>query len=233
MGKIKVLLWDIDGTVLNFLAAERAAIRTGFSRLGMGQCTDEMLADYSQINVGYWKRLELGEMTKPEILVARFRDFFEKYGLDVGLAETFNKNYQVDLGDTVCFNDNSFELLNALSSKYHQYAVTNGTAVAQHKKLSASGLDNVLSRAYISDEIGVEKPNREFFDFVISDIEKELGTLEKDEIMIIGDSLSSDITGGNNAGIVTCWYNPEKRSCKRDVNIDYELSDLNDIFKIL
>lgn len=233
MGKIKVLLWDIDGTILNFIAAEKAAIRTGFKRLNLGECTDEMLSVYSNINVGYWKKLELGEMSKPEILTARFRDFFEKYGLDVSLAETFNAKYQIDLGDTVCFNDNSFEILKRLNDEYMQYAVTNGTAVAQHKKLSVSGLDDIFIHAFISDEIGAEKPSVAFFEKVFERLKNDCGDIDKNEIMIIGDSLSSDIKGGNNAGIVTCWYNPEKYELKQGFSVDYEIADINDIFGIL
>ncbi|MCQ2519478.1 MAG: YjjG family noncanonical pyrimidine nucleotidase [Lachnospiraceae bacterium] len=230
---MKVLLWDIDGTILNFIAAEKAAIRTGFKRLNLGECTDEMLSVYSNINVGYWKKLELGEMSKSEILIARFRDFFEKYGLDVSLAETFNAKYQIDLGDTVCFNDNSFEILKRLNNEYMQYAVTNGTAVAQHKKLSVSGLDDIFIHAFISDEIGAEKPSVAFFEKVFERLKNDCGDIDKNEIMIIGDSLSSDIKGGNNAGIVTCWYNPGKNELKQGYSVDYEIADINDIFSIL
>ena len=75
---MKVILWDIDGTLLNFEEAEKQAIRKGFSIFGLGECTDEMLRAYSSINKGYWKRLEKGELTKMEVLEGRFRDFFEQ-----------------------------------------------------------------------------------------------------------------------------------------------------------
>ena len=96
MGSIKVLLWDIDGTILNFEAAEEAAILKGFKNLKLGECTSAMLKDYKEINKGYWQKLEKGLMTKPEILVHRFIDFFTKYRIDISKAEEYNSNYQVD-----------------------------------------------------------------------------------------------------------------------------------------
>ena len=101
---IKVILWDIDGTLLDFEAAEKAAIGQCFASHNMGECTDEMLKRYSAINRKYWEALEKGTMSKPEILVGRFREFFETEGLPVEHAESFNAEYQVRLGDTVCFH---------------------------------------------------------------------------------------------------------------------------------
>lgn len=245
MKDIKILIWDIDGTVLNFLEAEKAAIRTGFKRFNMGECTDEMLANYSRINREYWQKLERGEMEKADILVNRYKDFFSMYGLDVSLAESFNDNYQVDLGDTVCFNDNSYELIEELNGRFKQYCATNGTKIAQYKKLRVSGLDKLFSANFISDEIGYEKPSKEFFDFALEKIREDYGEFSKDEVLIIGDSLTSDIKGGNNAGIKTCWYNPgAEESCfvERIVesangdmkyNVDITVKDLNELLTVL
>lgn len=230
---IKVLLWDIDGTVLNFLEAEKAAIRKGFERLNMGVCTDEMLKRYSAINRRYWEALERGEMTKPEILVGRFREFFTSEGLDGSQAEVFNSHYQVDLGDTVCFCDRADELLPRLKKEYRQYAVTNGTAVAQHRKLKLSGLEEILDGWFISDELGVEKPAPEFFEKALTEIEKVTGPLKPDEILIIGDSLTSDMKGGENAGIRTCWYNPEEKPNDKGVRTDYVIRNLNELPMLL
>lgn len=231
--KIKAILWDIDGTVLNFLAAEEVAIRKGFKRLNFGECTDAMLSDYSAINHNYWKALERGEYTKPEILVKRFEDFFGKYRLDTSLAGEFNTQYQYDLGETICFNDNAYELVEELKVSYKQYAATNGTAIAQHKKLSLSGLDKLLDGFFISDEIGFEKPSKEFFKFVFEKLEADLGPVNPDEVIIIGDSLTSDMRGGVNAGIKTCWYNPNAAVNDSGLSLDYEISNLNQIKEIL
>ena len=89
----KYILWDIDGTVLDFLASESYAIKTLFEKFNLGVCTDEMLKIYSDINVKYWQKLERNEMTKPEILVSRFREFFDKIDVDSSFADSFNKEY--------------------------------------------------------------------------------------------------------------------------------------------
>ena len=226
---MKVLLWDIDGTLLNFEKAEKQAIATCFSIFGLGVCTEEMIARYSVINQRYWKRLERGEITKQEVLLGRFREFFDAEGIAADRVEEFNGEYQRRLGDTVYFNDDGYELVRSLKPVVKQYAVTNGTYVAQERKLKKSGLEGLLDGAFISDQIGVEKPNLGFFDAVFA----KIGPYEKDEVMIVGDSLTSDIRGGNNAGIVCCWYNPRGQKREGDLRIDYEITDLRQIREIL
>ena len=231
---IKILLWDIDGTILNFEKAEEAAIRKGFEENNLGVCTDQMLADYKQINKGYWEALERGEMTKEQILIGRFVEFFIKYNLDTSKADIFNKGYQVDLGDTICFNDDAYDLLVQLNKKYKQYAVTNGTAVAQHRKIDRSGIGEILEKYFISEEVGYEKPSEKFFEAVFEEIKKnEAVTVNRDEILIIGDSLTSDIKGGNNCGIKTCWYNPNHAGNESELRIDYEIDNLQQLLKFL
>lgn len=227
---IKVLLWDIDGTILDFKAAEKVAIKNCFKIIGgLGECSDEMIAQYSKINEKYWQALERGEMLKKDILVFRFRDFFEMYGLDTSKAEAFNAEYQVRLGDTVVFRDDCKDLICGLKGKVLQCAVTNGTQVAQKRKLKNSGLENVFEHIFISEEVGYEKPAVEFFDKVF----EVIGDYNKDEVLIIGDSLTSDITGGNNAGIKTCWYNPDGLNNNKGLKIDYDIRNLNQVQDIL
>ncbi len=231
---IKILLWDIDGTILNFEKAEEAAIRKGFEENNLGICTDQMLADYKQINRGYWEALERGEMTKEQILIGRFVDFFTKYKLDTSKADAFNRGYQVNLGDTICFNDDAYDLLVKLNKKYKQYAVTNGTAVAQHRKIDRSGIGEILEKCFISEEMGYEKPSEKFFEAVFEAIETETSeTINRDEVLIIGDSLTSDIRGGNNCGIKTCWYNPNHMINDMGLRVDYEIDNLGRILELL
>ncbi len=232
MNKFRILLWDIDGTVLNFDAAERAAIRKGFAAMNLGACSDKMLSDYSSINNKYWKMLERGELTKTEILVGRFREFFLKYGIDPLHADAFNAQYQIDLGDTICFNENVLELITELKPAFKQYAVTNGTARAQHRKLNRSGLDRLLDGIFISDELGIEKPNKGFFDIAFAKIEEQTGSFALDEVLIIGDSITSDIRGGNNAGIKTCWYNPNGLENTQGVQVDYQIKSFRELSEI-
>lgn len=226
---IKVILWDIDGTLLNFEMSEKYAIRKCFEIYELGECTDEMLAQYSKINRKYWEKLEKGELTKPEVLVGRFREFFETQGLPVEKAEPFNNEYQIRLGDKAFYNDDGEQLVRQLKEMgIRQYAVTNGTLVAQQRKLKLSGLDKLLDGVFISDVIGIEKPNIGFFDAVW----KEIGSYEREEVMIVGVSLTSDIQGGNNAGILCCWYNSKGQKNTKELCIDYEVKDLREIMQL-
>ena len=229
MSNIKVILWDIDGTLLNFEEAEKYAIRACFAQFGLGQCTDEMLSDYSKINRRYWQRLERGEITKPQVLEGRFTEFFGKYGLDMSCAPAFNAHYQISLGDTFCFNEGGLETVQALKGKVSQYAVTNGTRIAQERKLKGSGLADLLDGVFISEEIGIEKPGIGFFQRVW----EKIGHFAPDEVMIVGDSLTSDIQGGNNAGILCCWFNPQGKPAPENLRIDHTISHLNQILDII
>lgn len=226
---IKVLLWDLDGTVLDFLAAEREAIRKAFEIYGFGECTDAMIEQYSAINVKYWLALENNQMTKSEILVGRFREFFHERGIDESKAEAFNDDYQFWLGETSVFMPGAEEVLRHFKGSLLQCMVSNGTEGVQKKKLSRTGLGEVFDHVFISEVVGVDKPNVGFFDRVFDVI----GHYGKDEVMIIGDSLTSDIRGGNNAGILTCYYNPEHKESDLSVHVDYEIDDLTRIIDIV
>lgn len=226
---IKVILWDIDGTLLDFEKAEYEAIRKCFEIFGLGECTSEMIRRYSGINKKYWERLERKELTKPEVLVGRFEEFFATENIQTDCAAEFNKEYQLRLGDTICFCDDSFELVKELKDTIKQYAVTNGTKVAQDRKLERSSLVDLFDDVFISEEVGVEKPDVKFFEYVW----KQIGTYASDEVIIVGDSLTSDIQGGNNAGILTCWYNPKGLVNDKGVTVDYEISNLQQLREIV
>ena len=225
---IKVILWDIDGTLLDFASAEKAAIQSCFDRFGLGRCTDEMLARYSAINRTYWQRLERKELTKPEILVGRFETFFAQEGLSADCA-AFNEAYQLRLGDTVCFRDNGLELVKRLKGQVLQYAVTNGTKVAQDRKLKKSGLIDLLDGVFISEEVGFEKPDVRFFHRVW----EVIGTYAPEEVLIVGESLTSDMQGGNNAGIRCCWYNPTGQPVPETLRLDFVIDDLQKLPSLL
>lgn len=226
---ISTILWDVDGTLLDFIAAEKAAIKTLFKEFNLGECSDEMIGRYSEINKTYWHRLERGEITKQEVLIGRFREFFESEGIDSSVSEAFNSLYQIRLGDTIVYHDDSLEIVRSLSGRVRQYVVSNGTVEAQSKKLRLSGLGELMDGIFLSEHIGIEKPNTEFFDKVFEAIEPA----DRSSIMIVGDSLTSDIQGGNNAGIVTCWYNPQNVKAPDKYRIDCEISDLHQIYEIL
>lgn len=226
---ITTILWDVDGTLLDFEAPERAAMKSLFLEYGFGECTDEMVKRYSQINRAYWERLERKELSKSDILVGRFKDFFLEVGVDPSYAERFNDKYQERLGDTIVFKDDSYDIVKSLHGKVMQYVVSNATILAQTKKLRVSGLGVLMDGVFLSEQVGFEKPDVRFFDEVLKHIEET----DKSRILLVGDSLTSDILGGTNAGIPTCWYNPKGLPAKGDVRIDYEIRDLHEIYGIL
>lgn len=226
---IRILLWDVDGTLLDFHAAEKAAIRNLFRKFDLGECTEEMLQRYSRINRQYWERLENGQVSRKQVLTGRFQDFFTLEGIDPGIADSFNEAYQLALGDTIVCRDDSLSIVKSLCGKVQQYVVSNGTIVAQTKKLKLSGLGALMDGIFLSEQLGVEKPNPAFFDKVFQSI----GSVSKEETMIIGDSLSSDIRGGNLAGIRTCWYNPAGQKAPAGYRIDHEIRDLHEIYQLL
>ena len=245
---IRVILWDIDNTLLSFNKAEKAALHKDFAEFSLGEFTEEMLKEYVVINKRCWQALERGEMTKLEVTVGRFVEFFTMYGIDTSIAPAFNERYQELLGDFIYFNDDAYEIIKDLKGKVLQCGATNGTKIAQTGKLKNSGLGELLDMVFISEDVGAEKPAKVFFDKALIDVNqwlfqnegtleyamgKEMGVLQRDEILMIGDSLTSDIKGANNAGIKACWYNPEGVPCDKDVQIDYEIKDLHEVFEIL
>lgn len=224
-----ILLWDVDGTLLDFLAAEDISIRSLFKDFNLGECTDEMLCLYSAINADYWKRLERGEMSKKEILVKRFETFFSQVGIRSVDCDAFDKAYQKRLGETVVFRDNSYELVKSLKGVLPQYAASNGTIVAQTGKLTRSGLIDLLDGVFLSEKLGAEKPSVLFFEKVFETIQ----TVNRERVLIVGDSLTSDILGAKNAGIQSCWYNPSHKPNTTDIKPDFEIEHLSEIKKIL
>lgn len=224
----KVLLWDIDGTLLNFKIAQSRGLKAAFLELGLGELSDELVEEYSAINDKYWESLERGEITKAQVLVGRFEEFIALHDYNID-AKTLCDTYEGKLSDIIIPIENSIDLVYELSQKFYQYAVTNGALNVQYTKLEKSYLLDYLDNYFISDEVGYEKPSVKFFDYVFENIP----AVEKNEILIIGDSLTSDMRGGNNAGIKTCWFNPNHLPLTKPVTIDYEIHSLNEIKDII
>ena len=226
---IKTILWDFDNTLLDFDVAEKAAILSTFEKLKLGTCTNQMLKRYDKINREYWHKIEENKIDKQTALVKRYEDFFIEYGIDPKIAKEFNDIYAVALGDTIAYIDNSFELVSSLKGKYNQYIVSNGAKNVQTLRMQKSGFDKIVDDCFISDIIGFEKPSIEFFNFVFDKIK----ITDKSEVIIIGDSLTSDIKGGNKVGIKTCWYNPKKKGIPSGYLVDYNIQNLNEVKSIL
>ncbi|MBQ2803318.1 MAG: YjjG family noncanonical pyrimidine nucleotidase [Lachnospiraceae bacterium] len=228
MYKFTTILWDVDGTLLDFLYSQRYAITKCFQSIGR-DITEEMIQRYSQINDRFWKQLELGEITKEELLTGRFLCLFEEYGIENVDVESFRLEYQEALGSTFSYIDDSLEVCKTLYGKVKQYVVTNGVTSTQLNKLKLSGLDEWMEELFISEQIGAPKPQKEFFDYCFSQIEEK----DKSKILLVGDSLTSDIKGGVLAGIATCWYRMEGSKNYTSFHPDYEISDLHQILDIL
>lgn len=226
---IKAILWDVDGTLLNFKISESTSLKRTFVHYGYPECDDETVSVYSKINQSYWEKLERGEVTKEQVLRCRFEDFLALQNMDISPTE-FCKQYEKGLADIVIYIDDSLDILKRLKyDGYLQYAVTNGAKAVQSKKLVNAGFDQIFDDIFISDEVGYEKPTKGFFDFV----KEHIPALSHDEILIIGDSLTSDIKGGINMGIKTCWYNPTGKKAPKEYSIDYEIKTLDEIYTIL
>jgi 2-haloacid dehalogenase len=188
-----------------------------------------MIRRYSAINEVFWQRLERNELTKPQVLVGRYVQFFTEIGIDAALAPAFNERYQTSLGDTIVFRDDSLNLIRSLQGRIRQYVVSNGTVVAQSKKLTRSGLGALMDGVFLSEELGVEKPNIGFFEKVFAAIP----SARPGETLIVGDSLTSDIRGGMNAGIVTCWYNRKGTPVPEGYRIDHVIKNLWELLPLL
>lgn len=228
MSRFTTVFWDVDGTLLDFSYSERYALQKCLRNIGI-EMTEELLADYSKINDSFWKRLELGQITKAELLPGRFIALFEKYdicGVDV---EAFRQEYQEALGSVYCFIDDALTICESLRGRVKQYVITNGVTSTQENKLKLSGLYEVMDGIFISEAIGAPKPNKEFFDYCLAHVEEK----DRKNILVVGDSLTSDIKGGVLSGIPTCWYRKTGTENTTEFCPKYEISDLHEIYAIL
>ena len=222
------ILWDVDQTLLDFEKSQDYALRLTFEQFKL-EINEEIIRLYASINDAYWRRLELREITKKELLTGRFDTLFESLKItDISSAD-IAPVYQKALGSVYFFKDNSLELCKKLKGKVRQYAVTNGVASTQRNKLQLSGLIDMMDGIFISEEIGYEKPDIRFFENCF----RQIPDFHKETALIIGDSLTSDIKGGNLAGIACCWYNQEHKANESGLRIDYEITNLWEVEDIL
>lgn len=228
MAKFTTILWDVDDTLLDFPYSERYALTACFHSIGR-EINEEILQRYSEINISFWKRLELGEITKKELLPGRFAQLFQEYDIQGVDVEEFRSRYQEELGNVCRYKDDSLDICTDLKKNFKQYVITNGVTATQESKLKLSGFADVMEGVFISEQIGAPKPHKEFFDYCLSQVEEQ----DKSKILLVGDSLSSDIKGGVLAGIPTCWYRPEGTVNTTEYRADYEISDLHQIYEII
>jgi len=223
----KILLIDLDDTILDFHMQEYMAIRKTLSDAGI-EPTEAVCTRYSQINDLHWKRLEKGEITRDQVLHGRFRMLFE----ELGIAESSEKTalaYMENLSEGHYFLPGAKEAVASLSKKYRLFLVSNGTASVQEKRLQSAGLNPYFEGVFISQNVGVNKPAKGYFDYCFA----RIPYFDPRKTMIVGDSLSSDILGGQNAGIKTCWINPKHKECTLAQKPNYELEALSQLESLL
>lgn len=224
-----ILLFDADNTLLDFTKTEEHAFRETMQKHGYPYDT-EVKRIYDTINHGLWKQFERGEITRDQVVFTRFGTLFEELGVN-GDGAAFEREYQETLSAGSYLIDGALELLEILKKEEgcQCYIVTNGVARTQHRRLEESGIVRYVDGIFISEEIGCQKPSNQFFDVVFAAI----GDEKRKDALIIGDSLTSDILGGNNAGIKTCWYNPEGMKNKTQAVADYEIQCLSELYQIV
>ena len=228
MSKLKHVFLDLDDTLFDFHKSEGEALSKTLSSLGI-EPTSENLALYSRINRSQWESLERGEVTRDVILVRRFEILFRELGITNKEPRDAQKLYEGNLCREYHYLPGAIELIEALFGKYKLYLASNGTAVVQDSRIGLSGIAKYFDGIFISERIGYNKPNKEFFDGCFATIKN----FSRDEAIIIGDSLTSDIRGGINAGIKTCLFNPMRKPSNTDIIPDYEVYSLSEIPDLL
>lgn len=225
MAKYKTLLFDLDDTLLDFSLTERDAFFSSVSEFGLPD-DEKSYQTYHEINRLLWVKLAEGRIGRDELLVKRFADFCTTLGRDDCDTKALARFYESKLGENVYYIDGANEVLKELSSECNMYIVTNGTAYAQRRRLSRCEFMAFVSGVYISQEIGAEKPSTEFFDIV----SQKVPGFDRKETLLIGDSLVSDIRGGNRYGIDTCLFDlrKEKKSYGDDIP-KYRIESLYEI----
>ncbi len=225
---IRCLLWDVDRTLLDFGMCERNSLKAQFAKYGLGACEDATVQLYTELNLHQWEKLERGEIDKDTVMTARFEALFSALGITGVSPAAFSDDFENGLADTTAFMENAYEIVQSLQGVIPQYAVTNGASAIQRKRLKNVGLDRLFDGIFISDEVGYDKPCVHFFEHVFS----KIPPFSKDEILIVGDSLTSDMKDGINAGIKTCRYNPDGAP-PTDLPIDFEIHSLSEIYRVL
>lgn len=224
--KYTTLYFDLDNTLLDFYAAERNAINKLLAKNGI-KPKPEYVSIYSNINKKYWEMFERGEIKREEIFENRFFEFTKTIGAKVDVPKMASE-YFAFLAEGHDVMPGAAEVLSYAKKKGYTVCVTtNGVSITQHKRIKESGLSRFFDFVFISEDTGHQKPEKEYFRYVTDH------TPEKDKrnILVIGDSQSSDILGGINAGIDTCWLN--SKGIKGQYAATYEIGDIKELISIL
>ncbi len=230
---LKVILFDIDNTLLSFDEHVKESMKNGFKKFDIRIYEDEMFYIFNQINNSLWQAIEKGEIDFEELQKKRWNMIFECLEITAD-GEAFEKYFRECLFESAIPVDGAIELLKYLRDKYTLCVASNGPYLQQVNRLKISGMLPYFSDLFISEEIGSSKPSERFFKTCIDRLNlKSEQEIQPCEIMIIGDSLSSDMAGGIKFGMQTCFYNPDKKSIPREMNLNYHVTSLKEIKNIL
>lgn len=221
------VLLDLDNTILDFDKAEKTALGRAFTALGVAY-DEELLKRYNQINIRHWEMLEDGLLTREEVLVKRFEALYKEYGIEAD-ADRSQALYEHLLSEGHWFLPGAEELLEALAGKYRLFLCSNGSAQVQDGRIRSAGIAPYFEKIFVSEHMGANKPEKRYFDLCFA----EIPGFDREKTVMLGDSLTSDIRGGINAGVKTCWFNPRGKSNSGPVYPDYEIRELSEFAPLL
>lgn len=225
--RFHTILLDADGTLFDFKKAESVALIEASSEFGI-TLSEEDVKLYSEINSDLWMRLERGEIRRENLRTQRFSLWFEHIGISGIDIIDFDRRYAENLSVCGFLYEGAKEFLSVLCDKFNLYLVTNGSLVTQRGRIKHSGIESFFQKIFISEEIGFAKPDVCFFDYVFENI----GLEDRSGVIILGDSLSSDIMGGRNAGISTCKFSPDGVMTGSSL-CDYEVSSYDEFLSLV
>lgn len=224
-----ILLFDADRTLYDFDASERTAFFKVAPRFGVMPNQKNYLS-FKRFNDENWEALERGELSKQRILIKRFEQFLSFLGLNIDNAQRFNDEYLKALSYENYIFEESLPLLTELKQRgKRMFLITNGVKNVQEGRISRSPLKHFFEKVYISDELGYEKPSPEFF----AAVQRDISFFDKDETLVIGDSLTSDVKGANQSGLKCVWFNPKQLPLPVGYHADYIISSLNELYDII
>lgn len=225
--KYKWVLFDLDNTLFDYDRAEADALRRAFEHAG---CRFEPSYGpiYREINARLWSEFEQGRITQTEIRVRRFQDLFARLDIDLD-PNAFSPVYLAFLSEGMYLVDGALAVVQALYGRAGLMLITNGLHEVQRPRLARSALNGYFAGLVISEEVGASKPNGGIFDAAF----QQMGIPPKETVLMVGDSLSSDIQGGNLYGIDTCWFNPGRVPGKPGIAATYEIGSLFEILDLM
>ena len=227
MPRYRWLLFDADDTLFDYVAAESAALREAFGRHGIPYDTG-YLARYQRVNRLAWREFEDGRITQAVLRTRRFEHLFADLGVTTDVR-AFSEIYLERLGTQAQLVDGALEVVRTLAVTHRLAIITNGIAEVQRPRLAASAIREHVAALVISEEVGSAKPHRAIFDAAFA----RMGMPATSEVLMIGDSLSSDIAGGIGYGLDTCWYNPHELAVLADLVPTYEVRHLAELPPLL